>query len=83
MFELSTCANAVLTYLKDAVAGGYAVDFDGLSDRSYLAYSKEEIIQAVRELEKSELIQVKQLYGKNKETGFVVYGVTEKGREIV
>lgn len=83
MSDLSTCAEAVLTCIKDAVAGGYFVDLDGLSDDVYLAYTKEKIIQAIRELKKRELILVKQLYRKDEETGFVVYGITNEGRDLV
>lgn len=83
MSDLSTCAEAVLTYIKDAVAGGYFVDLDGLSDDVYLTYPKEEIIEAIRELKKRELILVKQLYRKDEKTGFVVYGITNEGRDLV
>ena len=30
MIDLNSCELAVLTYIKDAVAGGYAVDLDAL-----------------------------------------------------
>ncbi len=84
MIDLNSCELAVLTYIKDAVAGGYAVDLDALLNvPQYLNYPPEKIIRAVRYLSKQELIEVKPLINKNPDISFIVCDVTDKGRNMI
>lgn len=84
MLDLPSCELTILTWVKDAITGGYAVDLLALLNQPlYINYSKEDIIQAVDNLKKRELIKVKTIFGKEPDIGFIIYDVTAKGRSLI
>lgn len=82
--ELTVREHVILTYLKDAVIGGHAVDLAALLNApQYISYPAVDIIQTIHSLNSKELISMKPLFGKDPNIDFVVYDVTAKGRELV
>lgn len=84
MIDLSCCELAVLSWLKDALAGKIAVDLVSVTEApNCREYSREDIVNAIQCLLKKDLIKTQVLPSGDPTTHFVVYEVTEEGRELV
>ncbi|MBQ9460695.1 MAG: hypothetical protein IJU51_02090 [Clostridia bacterium] len=84
MIDLSNCEHAVLVWLKDVLAINVAVDLVSITDApNCRGYSKNDIVEAIQRLNEKQLIKTQVLPSGDPTTHFVVYEVTEEGRELV